>query len=681
MSEFQKRKQELNGTEMLPEMGTNGGMGNPMGMQRAGGGGNPMGMQRAGGAMQGAMMPEQSGSVRSITLGTGAKKEFASRVTKERLAEANKILEMYKIGKTAHDQRVMENERYYRMCNWASKRMKMEQTDTNSRSGWLLNVIMNKHADAMDNIPELNVLPRAEDDKEDAQNLSAIIPCIFEMNDYEGVYDRCWTDKLVAGVGIKGIFWDSSKGGAGDIVIRRVDALNVFWEPGVEDIQDGRNFFCVAMQDIETLEETYPELKDKLTSAAFRPDRYQGEDMQSDADKACVIDWYYKRNGILHYCKYVGEHVLYASEDDENYRERGYYDHGLYPFVFDPMFTIKNSPSGLGYVDVCRDAQDYIDRLDSAILKSALANVEPRHFIQTGAVNEEEFLDPKQPLIHINGQLENAVQPLNKSELNALYVQVMNNKVNEMKETSGNRDFQQGGTASGVTAYSAIAALQEAGSKTSRDMIKAGYRAVQREGYMVLELIRQFYDETRYFRVTGNVGQDTYIGYSNQNIRPQSQGTVMGVELGERMPVFDIKISASKQNPFSKATQNELAKELYGMGLFNPQMADQALLVLDMMQFEGKDALRQKIAQNGTLLQMVQQLQVQVTQMAAVIDTQNGTQLSGAVAGQTAAQQQENPTLSEDTGNTPETDSLGNEKQQGRLIDKPRERAAAATAV
>ncbi len=549
-------------------------------------------------------------SSRAITLGTGAKKEFASRMTKDRLAEANRILESYKTGKTAHDQRVMEDERYYRLCNWSSKRMKAERTDTNSRSGWLLNVIMNKHADAMDNIPELNVLPRAEDDREDAQSLSAIIPCIFETNDYEGVYDRCWTDKLVAGVGIKGIFWDSEKGGAGDIVIRRVDALNVFWEPGVEDIQDGRNFFCVAMQDIETLEETYPQLKDKLTSASFRPDRYQGEDMQTDADKACVIDWYYKRNGVLHYCKYVGENVLYASEDDENYRERGYYDHGLYPFVFDPMFAIKNSPSGFGYVDVCRDAQDYIDRLDSAILKSALANAEPRHFIATGAVNEEEFLDPKQPLIHVNGQLETAVLPLNKSELNALYVQVMNNKVNEMKETSGNRDFQQGGTASGVTAYSAIAALQEAGSKTSRDMIKAGYRAAQKEGYMVLELIRQFYDETRYFRVTGNIGQDTYVGYNNARIRPQAQGNIMGVDMGTRVPVFDIKISASKQNPFSRATQNELAKELYGMGLFNPQMADQAMLVLDMMQFEGRDALRQKIAQNGTLLQTVQQLQM-----------------------------------------------------------------------
>ena len=42
---------------------------------------------------------------------------------------------------------------------------------------------------------------------------------------------------------------------------------------------------------------------------------------------------------------------------------------------------------------------------------------------------------------------------------------------------------------------------------------------------------------------------------------------------------------------------------MFKLGAFNPQMVDQALMMLDMMEFDGKDELMQKIAQNGTMFQ------------------------------------------------------------------------------
>jgi len=80
--------------------------------------------------------------------------------------------------------------------------------------------------------------------------------------------------------------------------------------------------------------------------------------------------------------------------------------------------------------------------------------------------------------------------------------------IEELKETRGNRDFSQGGTTSGVTATSAIAALQEAGSKLSRDMIKGSYHAFTQIACLVIRLIRQFYDEPRAFRILGEQGAD-----------------------------------------------------------------------------------------------------------------------------------------------------------------------------
>jgi hypothetical protein len=124
---------------------------------------------------------------------------------------------------------------------------------------------------------------------------------------------------------------------------------------------------------------------------------------------------------------------------------------------------------------------------------------------------------------------------------------------------------------------------------------------------MCIELIRQFYDMPRQFRIIGEYGMQQFISYTNAGIQPQHQGNDFGQDMGYRVPVFDIKVSAQKRNVYTKVTQNELALQFFQMGFFNPQLTDQALMCMDMMEFEGKDGLMQKIAQNGTLFQKLQQ--------------------------------------------------------------------------
>ena len=369
--------------------------------------------------------------------------------------------------------------------------------------------------------------------------------------------------------------------------------------------------------------------------------------------------------------------MLYTSEEDERYWERGYYDHGLYPFVLDPLYPMEGSPAGFGQVDLCRDSQDYIDRLDSAILESALVNARPKHFINNqGGVSEEEMLDPDKPLVHVNGSgsMGDSILPFPKSELNGMYVTVLNNKINELRETSGSTAAAQGGVSGGVTAYSAIAAMQEAASKPSRDLIRASYRAYKQVCYLMIELFRQFYDEPRVYRITGGDGQNAqYQTFDNSMLTPQAQAGIAGEEFAARVPVFDIKVRPNKQSAYSRMAQNELAKELYGAGLFAPQNADSALMCLEMMQFEGKDQVLEQVRRNGTLMQMVQQLNMQVQQMQTALGM--GQPQGGMVPG--AAQ----PQGGAEMGEEPDTDSLGKERQSGKRISAPRERAAQANAV
>lgn len=543
--------------------------------------------------------------------GKQVEEENKKIIGREQLAQARVTLQKYKAGKAYLEQKVIDAEQWYKLRNWeCMRRATRDGSQVEPVSGWLFNAIANKHAAAMDNFPSPNILPREEGDREEARMLSAIVPVILEQNDFENTYDLEVDDKLKCGTGIFGVFWDGEKlNGLGDISIEPVDVLSLFWEPGITDIQRSRNVFHVALWDNDLLEEEYPALNGKLGSATQELSRYLYDDTVDTSEKSAVIDWYYKKrqNGrtVLHYCKFVNDQLLFATENEAAYRERGWYDHGLYPFIFDPLYKMKGTPCGFGFVDVAKSAQEYIDRGNQAILQNMLANARPRHFIRNdGSVNEEEYADMTKNFVHVDGNLgQDSVMPIQGKPLSSIYVQVVRDKVDELKETTGNRDISTGGTVSGVTAASAIAAMQEAGSKLDRDNSKASYRAFRKVCLMVIELIRQFYDLPRCFRILGENGAAEFVSYSNQGIRLQDQGMELGVELGHRLPLFDVTVTAEKQSPYSRMSQNEMALQFYSAGFFDPQAAQQALACLDMMEFDRKEFLMEKIAQNGQLYQ------------------------------------------------------------------------------
>ena len=607
-------------------------------------------------------------------------------IGKEQVQKAYQTLLKYKQGKANLEQRIVENEQWYKLRHWECMRDK--KNEIQPTSGWLFNCIANKHADAMDNFPSPNILPREEGDKAEAEMLTSILPVILDQDNFEQTYSDVMDYKLKSGTGVYGIFWESSKcNGLGDISIKKIDLINLFWESGIKDIQKSRNLFHVELADNDILSQSYPQLSGKLGQSTLDLSKYVYDDSIDTSNKSAVIDWYYKKiqNGrtVLHYCKFVNDEVLFATENDPNYAERGWYDHGEYPFVFDVLFPVEGTPTGFGYIDVGKDAQAYIDRGNQAIMMNMLANAKPRHFVRNdGSVNIEEYADLNNDFIHVDGNLgQDSILPIQGKPLNNIYVEVINNKIDELKETTGNRDVSTGGTSSGVTAASAIASMMESAGKLSRNSSKAAYRSFRKICVMVIELIRQFYDLPRCFRIMGENGAAQYVQYSNAGIVPQAQGIEMGVDMGFRLPLFDIEVTAQKQSPYSKMAQNELALQFYGAGFFNPQMADQALACLDMMDFDRKQFIMQKIAQNGGMYQQMLQMQQQMLMLAQMVDQAKGTNL----AEQMAAGIVGGPPVAPIDGNmakdVSKTEALGGEEGKGEnsITKKAKQRTAETT--
>lgn len=544
----------------------------------------------------------------------------------EQVKEAYQILQEYKQGKQTIDERATENQEWWRLrhCAYDNGTNEAAALDEKPVSAWLFNSVINKHADIMDNYPKPNILPREANDEDEAKMLSKIVPVIFEQNDYESVYSQKGYDLNIEGGCATSVLWDSSKNnGMGDIAIKNADVHNLFWEPGKTDIQDSANFFSVKLQDADSLKSQFPE-KAELISAydAGTTTKYIHDDNINTENDVEVIDWYYKKTimqdivaedgtvemsvpkTILHYCKFACDEVLFASENLPEYAD-GYYNHGMYPYVITPLFPVKDSAWGFGFVDVMKSPQKYIDRLDQAILRGALLASNPRYWAKKNAdINKEQFLDLNNQIVEVaSGDLGDAVRPMDMPNIPAFVVNHKESKIEELKETSGNRDFSQGSTQSGVTAASAIAALQEAGSKLARDVNKICYRSYRDETYLVVELVRQFYTDPRTFRVDDENGEYAFEEYTSPG----------------KAAVFDIKITAEKQSPFSRAAQNETAKEMYQLGWFNPQMAEQSLIAIDMMEFEGKDKVKQQIQDNSMLMQQMQAMMQVIMQADAMM--------------------------------------------------------------
>lgn len=557
-------------------------------------------------------------------------KKSVKMIGEKEIARAEQLLLEYKKGKQTLENRIVDEEKWWKLRHWeATGNSGSSSERPQPTSAWLFNSVANKHADAMDNYPEPNVLPRERQDEEIAKTLSAVLPVIIERNDFESVYSDAWWYKLKHGAVCYGVFWNSTlENGIGDVEITQIDLLNVFWEPGIKDIQDSANLFIVSFADTEQLKIKYPELLDKNSKTTLDVKEYVHDDTIDRSQQTVVVDWYYKKTTedgrtLLHYCKFVGDTILYASENDSEYKDKGWYEHGLYPVAFDVLYPETDTPAGFGQIAITKDPQMYIDKLNQLLLENAALKCRPRYFVpEDSGINEEELRDLSKTFIHVQGSLsDERLKKFEVDDLAANVINLMNYKIDEMKETSSNRDVSQGSSSSGITSGAAIAALQEAGNKTSRDMILASYRVYTRLMYLVIELIRQFYSDSRTFRITGETGQTEYRDVNRaQLVNVTEDGKI-------RKPIFDIVIKPQKRSAYSKLSQNELAKELYSMGFFNPQNAEAALAAVDMMDFDGKQKTKDTIERGQTLMRQMEQMQMQMEKMTAIIQKLTGEEI------------------------------------------------------
>jgi hypothetical protein len=195
----------------------------------------------------------------------------------------------------------------------------------------------------------------------------------------------------------------------------------------------------------------------------------------------------------------------------------------------------------------------------------------------------------------------------------------------------------------------------------------------------VIERIRQFYDMPRQFRILGQNGQEKFIEYNNARLQDQQIAGGIGLEEGYRKPVFDVDVRSQRETAYTKLSQNELMIQLYQMGAFNPQNTDQILMMLDGMDFRGKEEMENKIRQNGTIMEAL----MQVGQIAMALSQQYAPEVSQQLAQVMQGIAMDAGQLAVDTQAqkiSPQQDAItGKQSQESAGVKKARETVQNAT--
>ena len=363
-------------------------------------------------------------------------------------------------------------------------------------------------ADQMDNMPEALMVPETKELTDVADDLTDLVRFILNQNNYELVHRRRVEDFFCTGTAVTQIAWDKDMDhGKGNVAVLRWPIEAFLWDPAAESIQDARALFKVSWHPMSWYEQHYPDKFEEMGSdetvySDLAVPESQETDQPGDEQKAMLIEYWYrlydakKRRYTINVAYLAGGVLLEKAED--------VYSHGMYPFVVDAFTPIEGVPVGEGMVQELVPMMRYINRYASYIDMNLRMASKGRLLVNRNAgIDKEALLDWENDVVEGDRIDASALQWMQTTPFTGMVTSQMLQLQNDIKQDSGQNQFTRGETAGGVTAASAISALQEAGGKITRmrtNALNSGFREIVEQ---VMWLISQFYDQDRVLFVTG----------------------------------------------------------------------------------------------------------------------------------------------------------------------------------
>ena len=470
-------------------------------------------------------------------------------------------------------QNLREEHEEMRRARAIRQKKQAERSRTSPASNTLGSCIDNAVADQMDNRPEALMIPEREETARSAEEMTDVVSYVLYQAKFDETYATLMEDSAVTGTGVAQVFWDEDlDGGNGMVSVMAWHPEDFYPDPMYEDIQLGRGCFKVTRTSVAWVEQHYPHARGFVQpDQATRPELEDDPTMQApdgDAVTTLLEFWYKKYNAEtrrthVHMALFAGRALLYSSEtgygSEDGAYDEGVYAHGQYPFVLYKYRDVWRRPFGTGMVYDYRDSQEAIDRYYKYLDDNARESSVQRHFIRKNSgINPDDVADLRKTLIEWEGNdIREVLQTVQAAPLNGQVYQVMTMLTEAMKEDSGQNQFVRGEGGKGVTAASAIQALQEAGGKIARmhtEKYKAAFRQMVEQ---ILWILSEYMEPGRKLKIVG--GWD-----SSGNMKEKIIELIAPSGEGDKLPkpAYTVRVQVQKNNPLQIQADNEFLTQV-----------------------------------------------------------------------------------------------------------------------
>lgn len=437
----------------------------------------------------------------------------------------------------------------------------------------LQSTIESLRAELLDKLPEAIIVADDPAHTDIAKIVNEVIRENHTVNGYHEEYRKLTQDLLVGGYMVQEIGYDPGINKVGGAFIRYVDNQSVMFDPCVRDIQDSRMIFKFTPHTREWYRLNHKKSEPLMKSDAFGYS-ISGEGIQTgQSETILLIECWEKEQDpytggqCVHMCKVAGGVLL---EDSREIKPDGYFSHGKYPFIVTPLFQRKGTPLGYGFVDMFFNQQMFSDKLDQIVLKNALMASKNKLLITGASGFDADDMRDWSKEVH-EGDSLSGVTWFPTPPLPSYVINYINSIREGIKEESGVTDVSRGGT-NGVTAASAIIALQEASSKRSRMISRMLHSAFCEAVKQEIEVEREFSLFSRQILVGGEKKE-----FSSHMLYLHSR-------LNNELPLeLKVSVKVQQENRFSMIAHNELIFKLVELNMI-PTKAG-----LELLHFDGKE--------------------------------------------------------------------------------------------
>lgn len=423
-------------------------------------------------------------------------------------------------------------------------------------------VVDQKSPQLTNNRPRGLILPTAAGDEAAAKLFTQVTDVIAERVGLDEVISEVTPTGLLLGTSWFKVYWDNSKSGGtynpmnpaastlwkGDVCIEAPDPTNIYHDPQAHTVEDCRYIIYAVPKTVEWVKDKFGVQVDAESS--FETEIYTRPSVDQARNRVMLYEYWYKENGTIN--------VVYAAGGKVLKKIPQVYKHGRYPFVCFVPKRKRKSLTGIGEPKNILNNQKLLNKFFEMLSVNTLLTANPILLIDDRSGVDPNAFVAKPGLtqkVHGLSDGKKVMEWFKPPEISRDVPLTIDKLIEIIERMGGIYDAQTGETPSGVTAAAAIQMLVEQGSIPIKGIQRNLFSAIKDVYKLMVELIKEFYTEERYIRITEEDGTHSFISFQ-------------GAQYAE--VDFDVQISAGSSTPTSKAYIAQLGADLFQAGVLLP---------------------------------------------------------------------------------------------------------------